>query len=115
MQYALKLLISAAVIVAVTELSKRGGTFWGGILASLPLTSVLALAWLYRGTGNGEQVISLSRSILWLVIPSLSLFAVLPVLLRRGATFPAAMSVSLVIMGGAYVLVSLAVRRFGIE
>ena len=114
MLYVLKVLISALVIVAVTELSKRGGSFWGGLLASLPITSVLALAWLYRDTGDVEKVVDLSRSILWLVVPSLSLFAVLPQLLRRGVAFPLAIAGSLLIMSVAYLLVAVTVRRFGV-
>ena len=41
-QYVVKVALSAAVIVAVTELGKRS-SFWAAALASLPLTSLLAL------------------------------------------------------------------------
>jgi hypothetical protein len=36
--YLLKVLISALVTVSVTELAKRGDTFWGGVLASFGVT-----------------------------------------------------------------------------
>ena len=65
-QYALKILVSAAVIVAVTEISRRS-TFWGGLLASLPLTSLLAFVWLYHDTRAAAQVAARSWSILWLL------------------------------------------------
>ncbi len=83
-QYLIKVLVSATLIVAVTELSKRGGTFWGGVLASLPLTSLLAFIWLYADTRNAAQISELSWTIFWLVLPSLTLFVTLPVLLNRG-------------------------------
>jgi hypothetical protein len=85
-QYALKIILSAAVLVAVSEIAKRS-SFWGAALASLPLTSLLAFVWLYMDTGDVKQVINLSNSIFWLVIPSLVLFIALPLLLRSGINF----------------------------
>ncbi len=85
-QYALKILLSAAVLVAVSEVAKRS-SFWAAALASLPLTSLLAFVWLYIDTGDVKQVMSLSNNIFWLVIPSLVLFIALPLLLRTGVNF----------------------------
>src|SRR3954466_10816784 len=102
--YIIKVLVSALVIVAVTELSKRGGTFWGGVLASLPLTSLLAFVWLYTETRNAAAVADLSWSIFWMVLPSLTLFISLGLLLKRGFAFPFALIVSLIVMVSAYLL-----------
>jgi hypothetical protein len=113
--YLLKVLISALVIVAVTELSKRGGTFWGGVLASLPLTSLLAFLWLYGETRDAGKVAALSWSIFWLVLPSLTLFAILPILLKRGTAFAAALPVSIAIMVVAYLATAAILKRFGIS
>jgi len=44
--YALKVIISAIVIVAITEIAKRN-TGFAALVASLPLTSLLAFIWLY--------------------------------------------------------------------
>jgi hypothetical protein len=85
-QYVLKILLSAAVLVAVSEIAKRS-SFWAAALASLPLTSLLAFVWLYIDTGDVKQVINLSNGIFWLVIPSLVLFIALPLLLRSGINF----------------------------
>jgi hypothetical protein len=112
--YLLKVVVSALVIVAVTELSKRGGAFWGGVLASLPLTSLLAFLWLYGETSDAMKVAALSWNIFWLVIPSLTLFVALPVLLRRGIGFQAALPISIVIMALAYLMTSAVLKRFGV-
>jgi hypothetical protein len=85
-QYALKVGLSAIVIVAVAEIGKRS-SFWGAALASLPLVSLLALIWLYVETGNKESVAALSGGIFWLVLPTLPFFLLLPVLLRAGWSF----------------------------
>lgn len=89
----LKLLISALVIVAVSEISKRL-PWLGALVASLPLTSILAMVWLYRDTKDIEKVSALSSGILALVIPSLILFALFPVLAKRGFGFAAALTIS---------------------
>ncbi|MGI8435875.1 MAG: DUF3147 family protein [Chthoniobacterales bacterium] len=115
MLYALKVLISALVIVAITEMSKRGSTFWGGVLASLPLTSLLAFLWLYAETRDAAKIASLSWSVFWLVLPSLSLFVALPALLKRGITFGIALPMSLAIMVAAYLATAAALKRFGIN
>ena len=113
--YLIKLLVSALIIVVVTELSKRGGTFWGGVLASLPLTSLLTFLWLYGETRDAGKIAALSWNVFWLVLPSLTLFLALPILLRRGFGFAAALSASLVLMVVAYLGTATVLRRFGVQ
>lgn len=114
MLYILKVLISAAVIVAVTEVSKRGDTFWGGVLASLPLTSLLAFIWLYFETRDAARVAALSWSIFWLVIPSLTLLVGLPLLIKRGIAFAFALPISIAVMVAAYIATTAILKRFGV-
>lgn len=113
--YVIKVLISALTIVGVTEITKRAGSFWGGVLASLPLTSLLVFVWLYRDTRNPGMIASLSWSIFWMVLPSLTLFISLPLLLKRGVSFPIALGTGLAVMIAAYLLTALIVRRFGVQ
>ena len=84
--YALKILLSAAIIVAVSELAKRS-TLLSGVLASLPLTSLLAFIWIYLESGEVSKIAQLSTEIFWLVIPSLVLFLLLPLCLKLGLGF----------------------------
>jgi hypothetical protein len=85
-QFLLKVLISALLIAAVSEVARRSSVV-GALLASLPVTSILAFVWLYRETGDVAKVAALSTDIFWLVLPSLVLFLLLPVLLRQGWGF----------------------------
>lgn len=104
-QLAAKVLLTAVVVVAVAEIAKRS-SFWGALLASLPLTSLLAFVWLYLETGNTQGIAVLSQSIFWLVLASLPLFLVLPLLLRVGWPFwPSLASACLVTVGAYFVLV----------
>lgn len=100
-QFALKVALTTVIIVAVSEIAKRN-SFWAAALASLPLTSLLALIWLYIETGNIQKVIALSQGIFWLVIPSLLLFVLLPLLLRAGWGFWASLSASSAATAAAY-------------
>lgn len=113
-QYAVKVLVTAAVVVAVSELGKRS-SFWGALLASLPLTSLLAFIWLYIGTGSTQTVAALSQSIFWLVLASLPLFLVLPFLLRSGVAFWPGFSVACALTVGAYVGLMWVLDRFGVR
>jgi len=85
-EYLTKVMLTAVVVVTVAEIAKRS-PMWAAVLASLPLTSLLAFVWLYVDTGTAGQIAALSRNIFWLVLPSLVLFFVLPVFLDRGINF----------------------------
>jgi len=111
--YVLKLAISAALIVAVSEVAKRY-SLAAGLLASLPIVSVLAMIWLYVDTGSVEKVSRLSTSVFWMVLPSLSLFVVLPLLLRSKVGFYPALVVSAVIMILVYWATILILRKLGV-
>lgn len=94
--YITKIAITVVLVVAISEISKRS-TLLGGILASVPLVSVLAMVWLYVDTKDVEKVAGLSFSVFWLVIPSLALFLVLPVMLKKGINFPMSMGLALAV------------------
>ncbi|MBT8113017.1 MAG: DUF3147 family protein [Gammaproteobacteria bacterium] len=99
--YLTKLAITAALIVSISEVSKMS-SFVGALLASVPLVSVLAMCWIYFETKDIEQISSLTTSIFWLVLPSLSFFVVLPILLKAQVPFSISMVIGLVVMIGCY-------------
>ena len=110
----IKFALSAAVLVAVSEIGKRS-SFLGGLLASLPLVSLLAIIWLYQDTRDTQKVAALSTSILWLVLPSLALFLALPFLLKRGVAFYPALAASVTTMLACYGATVFALGRFGVK
>jgi hypothetical protein len=89
----LKALISALLVTAIAEISKRS-TWIGAITASLPITSLLAMTWLYRDTGDAQKVAELSRGIFWAVLPSLALFILFPILIARGFRFGSSLALA---------------------
>jgi hypothetical protein len=110
---ALKVLLTAVLVVAISETAKRS-TLVGGILASLPLTSLLAFIWLYLDTGDTAKVASLSNSIFWYVLPSLVLFIALPLLLARGMDFWLSLAIASALTFVAYVVMTSVLARFGV-
>ncbi len=111
---AVKLFITSAIVVITSEIAKQS-SFLGSILASVPLVSVLAMTWLYIDTKDVLKVIDLSRGIFWLVIPSLTLFLVLPILLKYGISFYASLFISIVTTVVSYYLLILGLNQFGIK
>ena len=87
--------LSGAIVVGASELAKKT-TLLGALVVSIPITSIMTMIWLYRDTGDVEKIASFSESVLWLVLPSLVLFIVLPILLRQGWGFASALSVGIV-------------------
>jgi len=75
----IKLVVSALVIALASEIAKRD-PFWGALLVALPLTSILAISWLYAETRDNLLVTRFARDIFLLVPGSLLFF--LPFLLE---------------------------------
>lgn len=109
-----KVLLSAILLTLSAEVAKRS-TWAGALILSLPLTSVLAMIWVYADTGEVEKIAAFSTATLWMVLPSLVLFVVLPLLLRNGMNFAPAMVWSCAATAAAYGLTTVALRGFGVE
>lgn len=112
--YALKVFVSALLIVAISEIAKRSTAF-AALVASLPITSLLAFVWLRFEGASSQQVASLSAQIFWLVLPSLVLFLVLAALLRYGVGFWLSFGVSVAATVGTYFALLPLLRRMGVE
>ena len=109
----IKIAITTVLVVLVSEISRRS-TLIGAVLASFPIVSLLAIIWLYIDTKSVEKVSTLATSILWLIAPSLSLFILLPILLRRGVSFLPALVVSISVMVAAYLVTAGIAQRVGV-
>lgn len=98
----LKALISGIIIALVSELSKKSSLF-AAVVISLPISSILALIWLWKDTKNADQVIELSNSIALVIIPSLVFFVAFSLLMGRFAfDFWKSLIISVVIMFVSY-------------
>ena len=114
MQFLAKVLLSSLVIAVASELAKKS-TLWAALLASLPLTSILVILWVYRDTHDSQKVIDLSLGIFWAVLPSLIFFLILPLALKWGLRFTAAMLISCAVMVLSYILYVAVLNKFGVK
>jgi len=111
--YLIKISVTVVLVLVISEVAKRSSLI-GGVLASIPIISVLAILWLYIETQNIEKVSSLASSVFWLVIPSLALFLSLPLLLKAGVGFYASLTLSIGITIIAYFIMITLLKQIGI-
>jgi hypothetical protein len=110
---AIKIAVTAILVVAISEVAKRSSLL-GAVLASIPLTSVLAMIWLYADTCDPEKVAELASGIFWLVLPSLVLFIALPLLIRAGWSFAPSLLAASALTVACYFLMLAILKRLGI-
>jgi len=111
---AIKAALSGIIVAAVSEVSKRYPGL-GGLIASLPLVSVLGMMWLWRDTGDVERMASHAEGTFWFVLPSLPMFLVIPALLRRGVAFWPSLMVGCTLTIGLYLVTVWIGPRLGLK
>lgn len=107
-----KYLITAAIVVLVSELAKRSDKL-GGLIAALPLVTLLVLIWLYIEKQPQEKIANHAWFTFWYVIPTLPIFLIFPWLLPKLDFWPALASAVLVSVV-FFIVYALIMRRFGI-
>ena len=112
--YALKTLLTAGMIVVVSEVAKQKAIL-GSLIASLPLVSVIGMLWLYGETRDSDRLINHAEGTFWYVIPSLPMFLFLPWLMRRGMGFYAALCAGIVLTVVLYLITAKVMARFGMN
>lgn len=113
MHFALKVLITAVIVAAASELAKRNTTA-AAMLIALPLTSILAMIWLYVDTRSIADVDKLSISIFWLVLPTLAFFGIFSYLARHLGQFWPSLGISCALMVAIYLGFAALARRMGL-
>jgi hypothetical protein len=108
-----KYFLTAAVVVLVSELAKRSDKL-GGLVAALPMVTVLTLIWLYIENQPQEKIANHAWYTFWYVLPTLPMFLVFPFALPRLGFWPTLL-VCVMLTGLCVVLFAALLRRFGIE
>ncbi|CBL45799.1 Conserved hypothetical protein [gamma proteobacterium HdN1] len=108
-----KYFLTAAVVVLVSEMAKRSDKL-GGLVAALPLVTVLTLIWLYVENQPEQKIANHAWYTFWYVVPTLPMFLAFPVLLPRLGFWPSLLA-CVIITVVCFVLFALFARHFGIE
>jgi hypothetical protein len=109
----IKAAISGVLVMLVSEVARRSPGV-GGLIASLPLVSVLAIIWLWRDTGDVERIAAHAQSTFWFVLPSLPMFLVVPAMLRADCGFWVSLIAGCVLTMVLYALTIWLLPRLGI-
>lgn len=113
MFFLFKVILTAFIIVLVSEVSKRS-SFIAAVLVSLPLTSLLSFIWIYIESKDLQKISSLSSDVLLMILPSLVLFIALPLFIKWGMNFWISLSLSCVLTALTYTAYVKVLARFGV-
>ncbi|MBA6292230.1 DUF3147 family protein [Colwellia sp. MB3u-70] len=108
-----KYFITAVVVILVSELAKRSDRL-GGLVAALPLVTVLTLVWLYLDNQSPEKIANHAWYTFWYVVPTLPMFLAFPLLLPRLGFWLTLVSCVVITMT-CFGVFALVMRRFGIN
>jgi dipeptide/tripeptide permease len=108
-----KYAITSFLIVFISEVAKRSDKL-GGLIAALPLVTVLVLFWLYFEKQGTEKIANHAWYTFWYVIPTLPMFLIFPYVIKHYGFWPA-MVVSIVITVLSFVVFASITKKFGIH
>ena len=110
----LKYLISAGLIVVISEVAKRSDRA-GAIIGALPWLTTLAMIWLFVEKQGDEKIANHAYYTFWYVLPTLPMFLLIPYLLRRGLGFPLVLIIALITTAVLFLVFVEVLKRFGVE
>jgi len=108
-----KYAITAFMVVLISETAKRSDRL-GGLLAALPLVTVLVLIWMKLEGQAQEKIAAHAWYTFWYVMPTLPMFILFPFLYQRTGFWPT-LGISCLITLALFALWALLLKRFGIE
>jgi hypothetical protein len=108
-----KYLLTAGMVVFISEVAKRSDKL-GGFIAALPLMTLLTLVWLYIENQSEEKIANHAYYTFWYVIPTLPMFLLFPYLLPKlgfWITMGACVAATVICFG----LFALLMKGFGVN
>ena len=109
----IKYFITAAVVVLVSEFAKSSDKL-GGLIASLPLVTVLTLIWLFIEKQPTTKIANHAYYTFWYVIPTLPMFLLFPYLLPKWGFWPTLLSCIVMTLVIFYVY-AIVLKNLGID
>jgi F0F1-type ATP synthase assembly protein I len=114
MQYLiLKYLMTAGLVVVISELAKRSDKL-GGFIAALPLVTVLTLIWLHFENQPTAKIANHAYYTFWYVIPTLPMFLLFPYLLPKWGFWPTLGASALITMLSFFTFATV-LKQFGVQ
>ena len=113
-QEIIKVLLTAVIILIVNKVQVFSDKL-SALLIALPLTSLLAMIWMYQARQPSERIAGHAEGTFWFVLPTLPMFLVLPWMLRNGWSFWSALGANCVMTTFLFWVTVVVLRKSGID
>lgn len=108
-----KYLITAGLVVVISEVVKRSDKL-GGFIAALPLVTILTLLWLHIENQPAAKIQNHAWYTFWYVLPTLPMFLLFPYL-HAHIGFWLSLLASALITILCFALLAFVIKHFGIK
>jgi hypothetical protein len=109
-----KVLLTAFIILLVNKIQLFSEKL-SALLIALPLTSLLAMIWMWQGGQTNSRIAGHAEGTFWFVLPTLPMFLILPWMLRNGWSFWTALGVNCLLIIGFFWITVITLRKFGLD
>lgn len=109
-----KVLLTAIIILFVNKIQLFSDKL-SALLIALPLTSLLAMIWMWQGGQPSTKIAGHAEGTFWFVLPTLPMFLILPWMLRHGWSFWPALAANCALTTGFFWITVILLRKFGID
>ncbi len=113
----LKYIITAAMVVLVSEITNRYEKL-GALLGALPVMTILIVLWMFAENKNSEgsdNIASYVYYTFWYVLPTLPMLLVMSDMLKKGSDFWLSLGVYVVGTIALFFLLNFILKKFGIS
>ncbi len=107
-------IITGLLVVLIAWIARKNPNL-GGLIASIPLISTLGMVWLWHDTQDAAKVADYSIAAMIFFLPSMPMFVIIPLLLRRGYDFWPVLGTALIVTMALYWLTSRIAASYGME
>ena len=109
-----KVLLTAVIILMVNKVQLFSDKL-SALLIALPLTSLLAMIWMWQGGQSSSRIAGHAEGTFWFVLPTLPMFLILPWMLRNNWTFWPALFANCILTVGFFWITVILLRKFGVD
>ncbi len=109
----IKIIVTSAIIVLISEIAKHYDRL-AALIASLPLVTLITLFWLYYEDQSDEKLASHAYYTFWYVLPTLPMFLFFPWGIKVfGFWITFILSIFLTVI--LFVIYAMLLKKFGID
>ncbi|MFK7850582.1 MAG: DUF3147 family protein [Akkermansiaceae bacterium] len=110
----IKVLLTAVIILMATKVQLYSDKL-SALLIALPLTSLIAMIWMWQGGQSSSRIAGHAEGTFWFVIPTLPMFLILPWMLRSGWAFWPSLLANCILTTGFFWITVVVLRKFGLD